>query len=371
MKYFKLLSITVGVLVLFVAIFIGCKIQPDFEGDISAYTPKGDIIVQADNFDSSAIFTTKLFGDSEGIFTQRSVLSRSVSCRDLNDEYYFHCSELLKRFDEEKYFVSYKSYSFSGFKIVADIFIKGDYWWNNSTDLKQSILTWGGDADDLANYVDLATGEFVSTDNSTNIHRGIYTSILIQLNAPAETITPDFGNDEYGILAFSWGDVKPFFSTNSSAQHIILSTYIDKPYAKWLGGEYEGFSNYITVQEFKDKKGVELRDFEDWAFNAPLNQEFFNAVKSLEHTTDPCSGEAWIFLPLYNPIDLTTISNVSFSFEFFMKDLFEVYFEENGNANFIISVGKSYTDQEGHVYYSPLPIKASYFESENGFPIVE
>jgi len=375
MKKVSVVSIIFVVIISLLAIFTGCDMSPGdnsgSEGLISAYTVKGDVAVQAETFDSSETFVTKLFGDTEGTFTPKSISKRNVGSRAADEEYYFQCSNLLKRFDEEDTFVSFESYSFSSFKVVADIFLRGDAWWSGYEDPQRTILNWGGDPEDLSNYVDLATGEFVSTDNSTSIQRSTYTSILIQLNAPAETLIPDFGEDIYEQETFSWEDIKPFHSTSSSAQHIILSTYIDKPFAKWLGGDAAGIENYTTVQEYNSSHMDEITEFGQWAFSAPLNQEFFDAVKALEHTQDPCSGEAWLFLPLHESIDLTSISNVSFSFEFFMKDLFEVYIDEDSNANYILSVGKSYTDQDENVFYAPLPIKATYFENDDGFSVVD
>jgi len=210
----------------------------------------------------------------------------------------------------------------------------------------------------------------VTDTNDADLFKLDYPSILFQIDAPADTIIPDFNGDDYGQTDFSWTDVKPFFSTNSSAQHVLMSTYVDKPFVKWVEGSMPTwFSTLDTVIEYKNLTGRDLVDFGAWAFSAPVNQDFFDALEMLEFTEDPYSGEAWLFLPMTSSIDLRNHNNVSFSFEFFLKDLFEVYLDSDGNPVFILAAGKTYVDQGGRQHSSPLPIRISYTENSNGYPV--
>ena len=84
---------------------------------------------------------------------------------------------------------------------------------------------------------------------------------------------------------------------------------------------------------------------------------------------DPHSGEGTLFLPLNESIDLRGISNVTFSIEFYMKNLFEVLTDEYGNNYFMLSASKNYVTDSGEVFYAPLPIRISYVENENGLTV--
>ncbi|KKL86962.1 hypothetical protein LCGC14_1939480 [marine sediment metagenome] len=104
------------------------------------------------------------------------------------------------------------------------------------------------------------------------------------------------------------------------------------------------------------------------AFNAPLNQEFFDDVSEYNPSEDPSSGEAWLFLPLYDPIDLTIINNVTITFEMFIKDLFEVYQWEEVKY-FVLSKEREYVDSLDRTYYAPLPLRVSYFANPEGLTV--
>ena len=308
-------------------------------------------------------------GNQNGQFNQKYFckspiyISKSIITIDIPD--------ILKRYPDEKY-VERHSYSFKSFKLVGDIILKSnDYFLHEGQEVAHSwLLSWGGDPDDLSQYIDLATGELVITEQVSTLVKTVYNSILMQINAPAETIIPDFGEDKYNVTTFSWGDLKPFFSTNSSTQHILLSTYVKEPFVKWVEGPMpDWFYDLETVKDFKLRFGRDLVDFGDWIFSAPINQEFFDGLNRLNFTTDPCSGEAWLFLPLYESIDLTNMDYVSFVFEFFMKDLLETYIDIDGNVTYVLSSSKTYTDQDNRIYYSPLPIAVSYKENTNGFVV--
>lgn len=66
-------------------------------------------------------------------------------------------------------------------------------------------------------------------------------------------------------------------------------------------------------------------------FAAPLNEEFVQPVVSRQPSEASNSGEAWVLLPMYEQIDIRSMSSVTISIEMFMKGLLEVY-ESNPSA---------------------------------------
>ncbi|MBI9106663.1 MAG: hypothetical protein JEZ04_07930 [Spirochaetales bacterium] len=321
-----------------------------------------------------------LFGNNNGTFKPAGE-SRAVSInpRAAGDNT-FGANELLRRYTTEELLTELKTYSFTSFKVVADIFLKSS---NGET---ATLLYWGGEDTDLSNYVDLVTGKLESTSEESGLKQTIYETVLIQLNAPAETIIPDFGDDAAlypDITKYSWSDLKPFFSTSSSAQHIIISTFVDKPFAAWLGGDFEDLDTYQEVQDYNNNPEniYPIEDLGAWVFSAPINKNFFEAVAACKPAEDPNSGEAMVFLPMYDAIDLREIDNVSITFEMFMKGLLEVYppipgetraseaFVDNQDRVHVLSSGKTYIDEDGNTYYAPLPIKVSYKANPDGMAV--
>jgi len=364
MIQFPIYLITITVLILITA----CN-NPSTSGDstedITPYIASGDVLVTAHDVTDTDIFSTQFNGNSQGTFVPRLSLSQRAS---ITGNGVLQIPELLVRYPD-KGFVSRKSYDFSSFKLVTDIFLKTSDWFSGSRS-RSTLINWGGTPDDLSTYIDLVTGEIITDTIEQDLFKVEYHSVLFQINAPANTIIPDFKGDDYGQTNFSWTDIKPFFSTNSSAQHVLMSTFIDKPFVKWVEGPMPPwFSDLTTVKEFKAFKDFDLRDFSDWAFNAPINQEFFDALNNLNFTEDPYSGEAWLFLPMTSSINLENHNKVSFSFEFFLKDLFEVYFDSENNPVFMLAAGKTYLDQGGRKHSSPLPIRISYAENANGYTV--
>lgn len=173
---------------------------------------------------------------------------------------------------------------------------------------------------------------------------------------------------------------------SSSAQQIIISTFLEEPFAAWLGGEIEGLQDCQTAKDYEAIHATQLEDLEGWAFGAPLNEEFFQAVAAYQPTEDPGSGEAWVFLPMYDPIDVRGMSSVTVSFEMFIKDLLEVYeadpaapgyegsddsFRDGADRIHVLSSGKSYTDDDGNIYYAPLLQCAPTIRSHDRGPATE
>jgi hypothetical protein len=144
----------------------------------------------------------------------------------------------------------------------------------------------------------------------------------------------------------------------------------------WLGVRSENFESLATVDEYYQRQvddgqpnPHQLVDFEDWAFNAPINQEFFDEVTSLNLTEDPHSGEAWLFMPLNQPIDLTGVSNATFSCELYMKHLFEVFTDTAGQTYYMLGSAKNFRNAAGEYFFGPLPVRISYRENTNGFTV--
>lgn len=339
----------------------------------------GDVSVTSTAVDTSENFGALLFGNSGGAFTPAGFGGAPFVSLAEDQPQTFAASELLRRYTPEELSTELQSYSFSSFKLVADI------WLAPTSGDQQAILSWGGGETDLSNYVDLATGRLESTD-SFEIDEGVYRSLVMQINAPAETIVGDYGSDadRYpGVAEYSWGDLKPFYSTDSSAQHIIISTFVDRAFAAWLGGENPDLQQYDYADQYQQETGQTLEDLEQWAMGGPLNQDFFDAVANYAPESNPNSGEAWVFLPMHDPIDVTGMSGVTISFEMFMKGLLEVYepdttaasyedttyFKDGSDRIHVLSSGKTYTDENGHVYYAPLPIRVSYAENANGISV--
>ena len=341
----------------------------DTLNSLSAYNYAGTVEVSSTILAGLESFGAKIFGNSEGTYVPSD--QNSDNSRAIGGNAVLTIPDVLKRYPD-KTFVDRKSYAFESFKIVADILLKPDVYLNNQA--SSTLLSWGGDGSDVTQFIDLVTGEFTTDSNPSNLYKANYNSILLQVNAPAETIIPDFGSDTYGQSAFSWTDIKPFFSTNSSAQHIVFSTYVTEPFVQWLGVRSEGFESLTTVQEDYQKQvdagfpnPEMLSDFEAWAFSAPLNQEFFDEVSNLNLTEDPNSGEAWLFMPMNQSIDLTDIDAVTFSFELYMKHLLEVYTDDSGDKFYMLGASKNFKNSAGELFFGPLPIRISYKENENGF----
>ena len=331
--------------------------------DHSPYGYDGYIKVEPIELTGNELYGSKIFGNSEGTY----YLNNSRSTKEVNtDETVLFIPDELKRYPDIN-FVEKKSYDFKSFKLNADIFFLNDYEYYS----QDFLMRWGGDASDLSTYIDLVTGEII-TDDLDSLYQDVYTTVMIQLNAPAETIVPDFGDEEsYDQTTFSWTEVKPFFSTNSSAQHIVLSTYIDQPFVQWAGGKPDNWDSLESVIKFKELYGDfdSMESFGDWLWGGVLNEEFFTEIAKMEYQEDPYSGEGVLFLPLYEPIDLRGMEHVTFSIEFFMKDLFEVRTDDVGNNYYMLSASKNYVTDAGEVFYAPLPIRISYVENENGFTV--
>jgi len=363
-KLFHILIIT-GFTLFFLS---SCKNPSNLEDSPespSPYAAAGEVLVTSHDVTDSDNFSTKFYGNSEGTFVPNPDLSQRAS---VTGNGILQIPELLVRYPENT-FVSRKDYGFSSFKLVTDVFLKTSEWFNGSRS-RSVLIRWGGNPDDLSTYIDLVSGKIVTDTDDAELYKLNYPSLVFQIDAPAATIIPDFEGDDFEKTDFSWTEIKPFFSTNSSAQHVVMSSLIDKPFVKWVSGTMPSwFSDLTTVQEFKALKEADLKDFSDWAINAPINQEFFDALENLEFTEDPCSGEAWLFLPMTSSIDLRNHDKVSFSFEFFLKDLFEVYLDAENNPVFVMAAGKTYTDQSGRRHCSPLPIRISYSENIDGFPV--
>jgi len=358
-------KIVIVVIILVSLILSSCKNPSAVDDPADNLTPYESVLVTSHDISATDNFSTRFAGNSEGSFVPSNALFQRAS---LTGNGVLQVPELLVRYPD-KTFVSRKSYRFSSFKLVADVVLKTSEWFNGSNS-NSTLIRWGGTPGDLSTYIDLVSGETVTDTNDADLFKLDYPSILFQIDAPADTIIPDFNGDDYGQTDFSWTDVKPFFSTNSSAQHVLMSTYVDKPFVKWVEGSMPTwFSTLDTVIEYKNLTGRDLVDFGAWAFSAPVNQDFFDALEMLEFTEDPYSGEAWLFLPMTSSIDLRNHNNVSFSFEFFLKDLFEVYLDSDGNPVFILAAGKTYVDQGGRQHSSPLPIRISYTENSNGYPV--
>jgi len=252
------------------------------------------------------------------------------------------------------------TYGFTQFQFIADIFLRSD-----ASDDKDnsyfSLLRWGGDPDDLTKYIDLVAGRVVDDGETVELPKVRFDSIVLQVNAPGDTIIPDFAGD-YSETSYSWGELKPFFSTNSSAQTILLSTYVDTPVVKWVEGDTpEAFATSQTVLDYNNKHPDNpLEDLGGWVYNSqiPLNQEFFDILENTLYSADPHSGEAWLILPLNEALDFTQYSSsVTINFDFFLADMMEVHSLSDESKVFMLSGSKEYTDTDGNKYYSPFPVK--------------
>lgn len=335
------------------------------------YQYTGTVNVEGREPAISDIGEARIFGNKQGSFTAAGY-SRSASTT-FNQT--IEIPDLLKRYLQVNA-VSKRSYSFKSFRLVTDIILKPDHFIDGECSASIDLVRWGGDPADLSQYIDLATGDFVVTNTPEKLYRTRYDSILFQINAPADTIVPDFEEDSYDKTTFSWTDVKPFFSTNSSAQHVVFSTYVKRPFVKWLGAKTDGFDSLSTILTYSQRlrnmgfqNPEQIDDFEQWAFSAPLNQEFFDELSRLSLNEDPHSGEAWVFMPMAEPIDLTTMDAVNFSFEFFIHALFNVFTDDQGNTRYMLDASKNYVDQDGQYYYAPLPIRIRYAANQDGFPV--
>ncbi len=343
------------------------------ETTTTPYSYDGTVEVTSRDLTGNETFGATFFGNSEGTFIPDD--QKVISSKSLAGNAIISIPEILKRY-KDKTFTDRKSYSFTSFKLVADIFLKPDVFFDGYPSASTTIMTWGGDGSDLSNYIDLVSGEFNSTTEPDGLFKYNYKSVLIQINAPAETIIPDFKGDVYDKTDFSWTDIKPFWSTEASTQHIIFSTYVTKPFVKWLGVKSANFDSLSTVHEYYQRQvdaeasnPHELTDFADWAVNAPMNQEFFDEVEALNITEDPHTGEAWLFMPMNNSIDLTNSSKVTFSFELYMKKLFEVYKAADGSYCYMLGASKNFKNKAGELFFGPLPIRISYKENPNGFTV--
>lgn len=360
--------------ILMVGFLLSCNIGDKYDGDITnPYSYGGTVEVTSTDLAGNESFGATIFGNSEGTYIPSD--SKIMNSKALAGNSIISIPEILQRY-KEKTFIEKKSYSFSSFKLVTDIFLKPDIYFTGYANASTSIMRWNGDPDDVSQYIDLVSGEFNSTTEPNGLFQYDYKSVLLQINAPAETIIPDFGNDVYDKTDFSWTDIKPFWSTNSSAQHIIYSTYVKEPFVKWLGVKSDNFDSLATVQEYYqrqfdagDPSPHTLTDFEDWAFNAPLNQEFFDQIKGLNITEDPNSGEAWLFMPMNQSLDLTSSSKVTFSFELYMKHLFEVFTDNYGDNFYMLGAAKNFKNHAGELFFGPLPVRISYKENPNGFTV--
>ena len=97
-----------------------------------------------------------------------------------------------------------------------------------------------------------------------------------------------------------------------------------------------------------------------------INNYYYSLVTDRPNPSeDPNSGEAWVFLPLHQSIDLTRIDNVSFVFEFFMKKLLDVY-QYEGTYYYMLSGGKDYINSNGKSFFAPLPLRVKYFRNKDG-----
>mgnify|MGYP001071913917 CR=1 FL=1 len=339
--------------------------------DAPVYAYTGTVEVESTILTGAESYAARVFGNSDGTF----IPAADAAARAIAGNAVLQIPDILKRYPELE-IAERKSYSFSSFKLVADVLLKPSTFLGDAWNQKATLLTWGGDGSDLSNYIDLVSGEFVTSEPAETLYRTVYNSVLLQINAPAETIVPDFGSDTYPQTAFSWEQVKPYYSTNSSAAHVVYSTYVESPFVTWLGVKSDGWESLETVQEYYQRQvddgqpePHELTDFEDWAFNAPLNQEFFDEVANLNLTEDPHSGEAWLFMPLNQSIDLTGISTATFSVELYMTHLFEVFSDDEGQVYYMLGSAKNFRNAAGEYFFGPLPVRISYSENENGFPV--
>jgi hypothetical protein len=371
-------------IVLLSIFFCGCDITPSSGSDTSALTENdtnsqdgddtipeyktpylydGSVEVISSELSGTESFGVRMIGNTEGNFISAAKSAKSIAGNTI-----ISIPEILKRYKTVD-FVEKKSYSFSSFKLVADIMLKPDHYFSVDSSATTDILYWGGDESDLSQYIDLISGEFKSTTQPYALYKTVYNSVLIQINAPASTILPDFGSDVYDKTAFSWSDLKPFYSTTSSTQNIVYSTYVTEPFVKWIGVKSANFDSLATVLEHFSRRGRILDDFVDWAYNAIMNQEFFDEIESLNLTEDPHTGEAWIFMPLKSAIDLTAIDKVTFSFELYMKHLMEVYKDAKGRAYYMLGVSKNFKNSDGDYFFGPLPLRISYKSNSNGFTV--
>lgn len=350
--------------------FVGCDTSPATGGEDpidpvseNPYQLDGTVEVSSSELIGNESFGAQMIGNISGTFSPVARSARAIAGNAI-----ITIPDILKRYTDVD-FVEKKSYTFSSFKLVADVILKPDHYFTGYTSANTNLLTWGGDGSDISQYIDLVSGEFESTTQPNALFKTVYNSVLLQINAPAATLTPDFGSDIYGQSVFSWSDLKPFYSTTSTAQNIVYSTFVTEPFVKWIGVKSAGFDNLITVQDFFTRSGHHLTDFGDWAFNAPLNQEFFDEIAALNLTEDPHSGEAWVFMPLKSAIDLTSIDKVTFSFEFYMKHLMEVFKDSNGDPYYMLGSSKNFKNSAGDYFYGPLPIRISYKSNINGFTV--
>lgn len=261
------------------------------------------------------------------------------------------------------------TYSFSEFRFVADIFLRAATLSDSGTAMYE-ILSWGGDPDDLTRYIDLVTGKVFDDEQQKEIPQMRFDSITLQINAPGDTIVPDFEGDAWPGMptTFNWTDVKPFSSTSSSAQRFLLSTYIDTPMVKWIqdnsGQVPAELASIPLIAEYNEMSEEPITCLADWATSSlPLTEEFFNLLKTHEYESDPYSGEAWVFLPLNQAIDFSSVEgDVAVEFDFRLDSMFEVHTITDGSNIPMLSGTKAYTDSDGFVRYSPFPARVSVIE---------
>lgn len=197
-----------------------------------------------------------------------------------------------------------------------------------------------------------------------------FDSILLQINAPGDTIVLDFEGDEWPDMptTFNWTEVKPFSSTSSSAQTFLVSTYIDTPMVKWIeddsGETLAELESIPLIAEYNESSEEPITCLGDWAYSfLPLTEEFFTLLETHEYENDPYSGEAWVFLPLNHTIDFSSLEGeVAVEFDFRLDDMFEVHTTTDGSTIPMISGTKSYTDSDGFIGYSPFPARVSVIE---------
>jgi hypothetical protein len=137
---------------------------------------------------------------------------------------------------------------------------------------------------------------------------------------------------------------------------------------KWIedhsGETLAALESIPLIAEYNESSEEPITCLGDWASSSlPLTEEFFTLLETHEYESDPYAGEAWVFLPLNQAIDFTSLEGkVAVEFGFRLDDMFEVHTTTDGSTIPMISGTKAYTDSDGFIRYSPFPARVSVIE---------
>ena len=165
------------------------------------------------------------------------------------------------------------------------------------------------------------------------------------------------------------------YGVETSNQFIVLSTFVTEPFLSFIESDDLEFdpTDFETLNK-ADPAIVENIDYFYQCFfgMVPVTEEFFTEAESIYLDEIPPGTAPWLFLPMYETIDLSAFSagdKVAFTLEGFFNELLDKYVyqpttDDEAETYCLLSPFNTYTDEEGNKYYGPLPLRFSYSLNE-------